>query len=382
MQFPIRFLFGFLLLLSQVTEAADPRKILIVVSSYGRDGGKSQPGRDRPDLSRPGYEFDEFSQAYLIFKANGFAIDVASPRGGRVEAGEFNKKKPYNQRVLADQQAMALLNQTRPTQSLNPADYAALYIVGGKGAMFDLPFDPALQDFIAALYSRPGAVVSAVCHGPAAFAHVKQPDGTYLIAGKAIAGFCNEEEQMFGKRWQAEFPFSLEDKLKQRGGLYERAELMLPHVSVAGRLITGQNPYSTNAVAEAVVKALGKPLAPRVAYSDENSMHLVKRAITGQYTWAAEELRTRQSDYDIQLIAVYGYYRLLGAKDDMLVIRQALQVIELATPYLFDPNLQLQRAIGHHKLGELPTARTLLNELLKREPNHAEAKRLLSEWGE
>lgn len=110
--------------------------------------------------------------------------------------------------------------------------------------MFDLPFDPALQDFITALYSRNDGVVSAVCYGPAAFAHVKQSDGTYLIAGKAVAGFCNEEEQLFGKRWQAEFPFLLEDKLKQRGGLYERAELMLPHVSVAGRLITGQNPYS------------------------------------------------------------------------------------------------------------------------------------------
>lgn len=392
MKSPIRFLFVFLLLTSQFVNAADPKKILIVVSSYGKDGekirpgqsrpGQSRPGQSRPGQSRPGYEFDEFSQAYLIFKANGFALDVASPRGGRVEADEFNKAKPYNQRVLADQEAMTLLNQTRSTHSVNVADYAALYIVGGKGAMFDLPFDPALQDIIGAMYDRADGIVSAVCHGPAALVHVKQADGTYLIAGKTIAGFCNDEEQLFGKRWKTEFPFSLEDKLKQRGGRYERAELMLPHVSVDGRLITGQNPYSTNGVAEAVVQALGKPLAARVAYPDEKSMWLVKRAITGQFIWAADELRTHKADYDIELIAVYGYYRLLGAKDDTLVIRPALQVIDLASPYLFDPNLQVQRAVGHRKLGEMPTARALLNELLRRDPNHAEARRLLNEWGQ
>jgi len=367
-----RFLFVLLFGLSQVVNAADPQKILIVVSSYGKDGGKT----------RPGYEFDEFSQAYLLFKANGFAIDVASPRGGRAEADEFNKTKPFNQQILADQQAMTLLNQTRPTHSINPADYAALYIVGGKGAMFDLPVDPALQEIIAAIYARPDGIVSAVCHGSAAFAHIKQPDGSFLIAGKAIGGFSNEEEELFGKGWKSELPFLLEDKLKQRGGLYERAEMMLPHVSVAGRLITGQNPYSTNAVAEAVVQALGKPLVPRVAYPDENSMRLVKRALTGQYAWAADELRTRKSDYDIKLIAVYGYYRLLGAKDDTGVIRSALQVNELASPYFFEPKWQVQRAIGHKKLGELPAARALLTELLKRDPNHAEARKLLSEWGE
>lgn len=131
-----------------------------------------------------------------------------------------------------------------------------------------------------------------------------------------------------------------------------------------------------------MVQALGKPLVARVAYPDENSMHLAKRAITGQYAWAASELRTRKSEYDIELIAVYGYYRLLGAKDDTLVIRPALQVIELASPYLSDPNLQLQRAVGHRKLGELARARPLLTDLLRRDPNHTEARRLLNEWGQ
>jgi len=55
-------------------------RILIVVSGEGRDQGKT----------RPGFEFDEFSQAYLIFRDNGFAVDVASPRGGGVEADKYD----------------------------------------------------------------------------------------------------------------------------------------------------------------------------------------------------------------------------------------------------------------------------------------------------
>ena len=78
-------------------------KIVMIVSSYGKDMGKT----------RPGFEMDEFSLAYLIFKANGLTIEVASPKGGKVEAGQFNKKKTYNETILQDSVAMKLLNQTK-----------------------------------------------------------------------------------------------------------------------------------------------------------------------------------------------------------------------------------------------------------------------------
>lgn len=102
--------------------SASSKKILIVVSSYGKSEGKT----------RPGFEFDEFSQAYLIFKANGFDVDVASPRGGHAEPDEYNESKPYNKILLQNSEAMHLLRNTKPTGKLKPEDYSAVYIVGGR----------------------------------------------------------------------------------------------------------------------------------------------------------------------------------------------------------------------------------------------------------
>ena len=116
-----------ILLLSQTHP--DQKKVLMVVSSYGKDLG----------ATRPGFEFDEFSQAYQIFKQNGLHIDVSSPKGGKVEADKFNKEKAYNMAALEDQKILEVLENTTATSQVDPTRYDAIYVVGGKGAMFDLP---------------------------------------------------------------------------------------------------------------------------------------------------------------------------------------------------------------------------------------------------
>ncbi len=357
-----------LILFPLLSYAQTTRKILMVVSSYGKDAGKT----------RPGFEFDEYSQAYLIFKANGFEVDVASPKGGAVEPDGYNAKKEYNKAILADAKATGWLKNTLPTASLKAADYAAVYVVGGKGAMFDLPFDPSLQEIITQIYQNKG-IISAVCHGPAAFVHVKLPDGKYLVEGKAVTGFCNDEETMFGKKWQKEFPFMLEDKLKARAGIYEKADVMLPHVSISGQLITGQNPYSTNALAEQIVRSLGTEPVSRQHFPDEMSMILVKRALGGEWDQVKNEIKVSKDKLDIELIAVYGYYRSMGANGDKKISKLALDVMELATPYYFNSALQLERATCYRNLDDKPTARKLLEELIAKEPDSDKAKKMLEE---
>ena len=141
MSFITRILLSGLLLAATTTplHAGEAGRILIVVSGEGRDQGKT----------RPGYEFDELSQAWLIFKANGFAVDVASPQGGAVEADKYNAQEPFNAALLADTDAMRTLADTRKTGDVKATDYAAIYVVGGKGAMFDLPQDRALRTLLA-----------------------------------------------------------------------------------------------------------------------------------------------------------------------------------------------------------------------------------------
>ena len=141
---------------ASTADPTQPPRVLLVVSSEGRDQGRT----------RPGFEMDEFTQAWLILRRNGFEIDVASPRGGAVEADKYNATESFNAAALADPLAVRALAGTLPTAQLRAGDYRGVLVIGGKGAMFDLPADSALQRTIAAIWEQ-GGIVAAVCHGRA-----------------------------------------------------------------------------------------------------------------------------------------------------------------------------------------------------------------------
>jgi putative intracellular protease/amidase len=345
-----------------------PPKVLMVVSGYGKNAGKT----------RPGFEMDEFAQAYLIFTANGLVPEVASPQGGKVEPDEFNPEKPYIQAILKDSVAQQLLRHTLPTARIHPQDYSVIYIVGGKGAMFDLPVDPFLQEAIVAIDAQNG-IVASVCHGAAALAHVKKSDGSYWVTGKKVTGFCNAEEAMFGKKWKMEFPFLLEDKLKARAAIFEQTEIMLPHVAQDKNVITGQNPYSTTAMANAVVRALGIEVAPRPLYPDENSMLLLSAFVKGQKAEAHEVLAQHKDQYDVELIALYGYLRAKAANDNVQQIQLALEIMHLATPHYYNVQLSLAQVECYLKLNDKAAARALLQGILDKEPDQKDALKMLQE---
>lgn len=366
MSFLARILLASLLLAVTAPLHADGTgRILIVVSGEGRDQGKT----------RPGYEFDELSQAWLIFKANGFAVDVASPQGGAVEADKYNAQEPFNAALLADEDAMRMLADTRKTADVAATDYAAIYVVGGKGAMFDLPRDQALRTLLADAHDH-GTVIGAVCHGPAALADVRLRDGTPLVQGKATTGFTNEEEALFGKRWAKEFPWLLEDRLRADGARWEEAPLMMSKVVVDGRLVTGQNPYSTPGVADAIVRATGRTPVARTPWRDELTMGLAAQARDGHVQQVAHALATDTARYHIDLLGLLGYYQAQAATGDDDV-RHALQLMQLAMPYMAAPQLKLGAAEAHLRLGERDQAKVLVQRVLAATPDMAEAKALL-----
>lgn len=346
--------------------AKGPDHILIVVSGEGRDQGKT----------RPGYEMDELSQAWAIFRDNGFDVHIASPQGGAVEADKYDPKHPANARLLADAGAMRELAATRATVNLNAEDYAGVFVVGGKGAMFDLPKDKALVTLIGRIHDH-GGVVSAVCHGPAALVDVRTADGTLLVANRAVNGFSNEEEAIFGKQWAKEFAFRIEDAMRERGARWEEAPLMLPHVAIDGRLITGQNPYSTIGVAEAVVRATGRTPVARTPDRDERSMTLVQRLLRGDTEGARKALATTPTDFHVELIAMLGYYQAKATTEDA-DLRNALSIMQLARPHFSAPQLDLGMAEAHLRLKEHGDARRLIEAVLADKPDLAEAKALLA----
>ena len=345
-------------------DAAKPSKVLIVVSAEGRDEGKT----------RPGFEMDEFAQAYLIFRDNGVDVDVASPAGGAVQADKFNAKERFNAALLADADAVAKLAATIPTRDIDASQYAAVYVVGGKGAMFDLPFDTALKNALARVYDA-GGILAAVCHGPAALVDVKLADGSSLVKGRRLTGFTNEEEMVFGKRWAKEFKFLLEDAMRERSAQWHEAALMMPNLVVDGRLITGQNPYSTTAVAEAVVIATGRTPVARALWRDEATMALVQRLLDGDARTVREQLAKNPGNFHVELIGMLGYYQLQSSSNDDGV-RNSLAIMQLAQPHMPEPQLALGIADAQQRLGERVAAVATLDSLLASHPEMDEAKQL------
>jgi putative intracellular protease/amidase len=339
-------------------------KIVIIVSSYGKDNGKQ----------RPGFEVEEFSQAYLIFKANDLIIDVASPKGGKVDLGQFNKEKPYNKLILNDTIVMRMFDHTIPTANLDANDYDALYVVGGKGPMFDLVVDPSLQDFIVEM-NKKKSIIATICHGTIALANIKIDD-KYFVENKTLTGFCNDEEKMFSKK-DSEFPFLLEDRLLLRGAKYKKIDAMLPYMLRDDNLITGQNPFSTNLVAEEIVKSLGKTPVKRDKLKDEISMELIKDFTETNSIFTKKELQKKSDSYDMKLIASYGYYHAMHADEDIVKLKKAVSIIELVVPYYFNENIYISLSEYYLKLGDKSNATNILNKILENNPQSEKATKLL-----
>ena len=207
-------------------------------------------------------------------------------------------------------------------------------------------------------------------------ADVRLRDGTPLVQGKALTGFTNEEEAIFGKRWAKEFPWLLEDRLRARGAHWQEAPLMMAKVVVDGRLVTGQNPYSTPGVADAIIRATGRTPVARTPWRDELTMGLAAQVRAGDVGAAATALATDGRRYHVDLLGMLGYYQAQAATRDEDV-RHALQLMQLALPYMPQPELRLGAAEAHLRLGEREQARSLVRQVLAGKPDMAEAKALL-----
>lgn len=363
------YIFVLIVMLSALTGhtafAADSKRVLMVLSGYGQ-----------PEQQAPGYEFDEFAKAYLIFQAHGVVVDIASPQGGKVAADKYDPGKPYNQQILNDPAIVAKLHNTLSTAQLKAADYKGIFIVGGKGAMFDLPKDTALQQLIADIYQQQGSV-AAVCHGPAALVNVKLADGSYLVANKVVNGFTNEEELLFGKKWLAKFDFMLQDKLLERGGRFEHSPMMLSHVAVDNRLITGQNPASTVPTARALLTSLGITPQPMVPHKDDNTLDLVAGLLTGNNT-ADQVLSANAEQYQLELLGMYGYYYLNSASTGQ-ALQHALILMQSGQSAIKNPALDMAIAQTQLKLGDKAAARATLQHILTEKPDFAAATALLAD---
>jgi putative intracellular protease/amidase len=222
----------------------EPRRVAIVLTNHAQLG---DTGRTT------GFYLSEATHPYAVFTDAGYTVDFVSPDGGFAPMDGIDRSDPINAAFLADAD---LVNRTRTTAAIGDVDmasYDAVFFSGGHGTMWDFPDDPGVQDLIRTVYEN-GGVVAAVCHGPAALVNARLSDGTYLVAGKQVAAFTDEEESAV--ELEEVVPFLLESTLRERGARFVEAPNFQKKVAVSGRLVTGQNPASATGTAEAVVRVL------------------------------------------------------------------------------------------------------------------------------
>lgn len=247
-------------------------KVLAVVTSTATMQVPSKNGvKEKP----AGFELTELARAYAVLTANGFAVDVASPLGGAAPfVRDDDDMGAYDYAFLNDATAMSKVAQSKKLSEVVVSDYAAIYLVGGKGTMFDFRGNSSLQDLVAKAWEQ-GAIVSAVCHGPAGLLGVRLSDGQDLLKNRRVTGFTNAEELFLIKRAPEVFGRLLEDDLVRAGAQFVAGPQYLGQLVIDGKLITGQNPWSVWALAEAVVRQLGQTPVPREVTGEELAVRVL-----------------------------------------------------------------------------------------------------------
>jgi putative intracellular protease/amidase len=232
-------------------------KILMVLTSHDQLGDTGK---------KTGFWLEEFAAPYYVLKDAGHEITLASPKGGQPpldpKSDEPDAQTEATRRFKADREAQAQLASTERLDSVRSSDFDAVFYPGGHGPLWDLAEDPQSRALIEQTLAD-GRPVALVCHAPAVLKNVTAQDGAPLVAGKRVTGFTDEEEEAVGLTNVV--PFLLEDTLKRLGAEFSKVEPFKPHVVREGLLITGQNPASSEPVAEALLEVLAREPAKEPA---------------------------------------------------------------------------------------------------------------------
>lgn len=220
-------------------------RVLMVLTSHDQLGNTGE---------KTGIWLEEFAAPYYVFKDCGATITLASPKGGQVpldpKSEAEDSQTDATRRYENDAQAAQALANTRLLETVNANDFDLLFYPGGHGPLWDLVNN---TDSIALLetFFKLGKPLGLVCHAPAALKHANGPDGSPLVKDKAVTGFSNSEEDAVALTDVV--PFLLEDMLQEKGGLYSKGNDWTEYIVVSDKLVTGQNPASSEAAANALI---------------------------------------------------------------------------------------------------------------------------------
>lgn len=223
-------------------------KVLMVLTSHDKLGDTGL---------KTGFWLEEFAAPYYIFKDAGAEIVLASPAGGqppldpKSELADF--QTDMTRRFNADADAQKALAGTVKLDTVNEKDFDTVFYPGGHGPLWDLA-ESKISIALIESFERAGKPIGFVCHAPGALRHVKAECGAPLIKGRRVTGFTNGEEAAVELTHVV--PFLIEDEFQRLGGHYQKGPDWSPFIIEDGKLVTGQNPASSEGVARALVAQL------------------------------------------------------------------------------------------------------------------------------
>jgi len=224
------------------------KKILIVLTSHSELGDTGK---------KTGFWIEEFAAPYYVLADNGAVITIASPAGGQPPVDPMSEaadaQTSATERFYKDIELIDKVANTLKLSDVQAEDYDAVFYPGGHGPLWDLANDSNSIKLIEEFYNTQKPI-AFVCHAPAALIKVKAENGEPLVKGKKVAGFSDTEEEAVGLTKVV--PFLLEDELKKLGAHYSKGADWSSYTQHDGLLITGQNPASSEAVAELLLKTL------------------------------------------------------------------------------------------------------------------------------
>lgn len=221
-------------------------RVLLVVSDAPFHGNSRLPA---------GVSFEEAFRSYEVFRREGYTVDIVSPGGGPVPLAYVETSDAEHRSYVYNSDFMSKLENTFAPADVDPSRYRAIQFIGGSNAMYGVTDNAEIQAIAMAIHDDHGGVISAVCHGTAGLMALKTRSGSPFIKGRKITGFPQEYERP-GAPYLAQFPFMMNAAARERGAEFSFGPRGESYVVADDRLITGQNPASSEALAEAVVKRL------------------------------------------------------------------------------------------------------------------------------
>lgn len=227
-------------------------RILIVMSAadvWERTDGSQYP---------TGYWAEELAAPHEKFGRAGHTVDFASP-GGVLQPLDQHSADPEiagadcARHVANAQQALSDFGPLLRLNEVSADAYDAIVLPGGHGPVVDLFQDGGLGRLLIDT-DRAGKIIGAVCHGPAALLSAVDDQGQWIFAGRRMAAFTDEEEQIFGTAENA--PWLLASLLREMGARHEQGAPYQPFTLRDANLFTGQNPASSAPMADAINNAL------------------------------------------------------------------------------------------------------------------------------